>query len=149
VSRLLAIPPLTRAPSRVFWSSLASVLAWLLLVTVVGCDGPVTVEQRPVGAWRGRAESAAERVEREWPTAEANADSSAEELQAALAKITPTMLEKHQGFQIELDFGAGATLAHARRRPPIEGRWRLLTVTRSSQARTDASDDQNTRRALS
>ena len=101
----------------------------LLLVTLlVGCDGALTPTQRLVGTWVGRPETAAERVEREWPGGgawggEKDGDSpkpNAEELPP------PTDLEAYAELRVSMELAplgrASLSLDGGR---PLEGRWSI------------------------
>ena len=75
---------------------------------LVGCDGPLTLSQRLEGKWVGRPETATERVTREWPTGQPDADAPADpELERALRETPPTDLEAFGNVAVSMRLSLG------------------------------------------
>ncbi|MEO1498623.1 MAG: hypothetical protein AAFV43_15880 [Planctomycetota bacterium] len=101
----------------------------VLALLMVGCDGPLTFTQRLAGKWRGRPESALERIEREWPSANVPGKPKLPPDPDEVADTAATVLEAASGVSIEmrLDVAGSAKLA-LEGSSTLEGEWRLVTA---------------------
>ncbi len=89
---------LAHLPSKYYHSMQNRSLIFLLpsLLLIAGCDGPAGLKSSLVGDWVGRAERAAERTLRDWPSDEG--PKTEQEVEGVL----PTDLEKLPEFQVGL-----------------------------------------------
>lgn len=94
--------------------------ALLTLTALAGCGGPATLSQRFVGEWTGRAESSAERVQREWPGGRTDGAG------AETPDTEPTDLEKYDQLRVELQLKRlGGSRLSINGERALEGRWSL------------------------
>lgn len=93
------------------------------LVFFAGCEGPAGLQSSLVGNWTGRAESAAERTIREWPTDDG--PTTEEEVEGAL----PTDLEKLPQFQVGMKLErVGSIEMDLDQTDSMKGTWQLETT---------------------
>ena len=91
-----------------------------LLLLFTGCEGPASLHSSLVGNWAGRAESAAERTIREWPTDDG--PKTEEEVEGAL----PTDLEKLPKFQVGMNFERNGSIEmDLDQTDSMKGTWQL------------------------
>lgn len=105
---------------------IAPLVACVLMAA--GCGGPITFSQRLAGAWRGRPETAAERIDREWPAASVGGGEAVSAKPDDLPDTTPTVLESLDGLAVrmQLDVNGGIEMSLDDEQP-LRGEWRLVT----------------------